>query len=71
LAKGEVEELGLEEYAVPGSVLLVEWADRALPYLETFPHTRCVHVHLEHGRGDERTMTVVENGRRPARRAEC
>jgi tRNA threonylcarbamoyladenosine biosynthesis protein TsaE len=71
LAPGEVEELGLEEYASPGSVLLVEWADRALQYLESLPHTRRIHVHLEHGEGDERTMTVEENSLRPVRRVGC
>jgi tRNA threonylcarbamoyladenosine biosynthesis protein TsaE len=71
LAPGEVEDLDLEEYASPTSVLLVEWADRALQFLESLPHTRCAHVHLEHGPGDERTMTVVETNLQPARRAGC
>jgi tRNA threonylcarbamoyladenosine biosynthesis protein TsaE len=71
LAEGEVEELGLDEYTTPSSVLLVEWADRALQYLESLPHTRLSHVHLEHGRGDEREMTVVEENSRPARRGGC
>src|SRR5436305_299708 len=29
----DVEDLGLEEYCSPNHVLLIEWADRALPYL--------------------------------------
>ena len=33
LARPEVEELGLEDYVRPDSVTIVEWADRAAPYL--------------------------------------
>src|SRR5579859_1425383 len=49
LAQHEAEELGLEEYAVPSMVLLLEWADRASDYLSELPRTRCVHVELAHG----------------------
>lgn len=58
LGPEEVEELGLEEYAVPSTVLLVEWADRADGYLRALPHGRCIQVDLEHGRGDSRTLVV-------------
>lgn len=71
LAPGEIEELGLEEYASGGSVLLVEWADRALSYLETLPHARRIHADLAYGRGDERTLTVAAVCRHQARSAEC
>lgn len=71
LAEDEAEELGLSEYAVPTSVLLVEWADRALEYLESLPHTRSVYVHFEHGRGDGRELTIEEDAHREAGHGRC
>jgi tRNA threonylcarbamoyladenosine biosynthesis protein TsaE len=65
LSAEEVEELGLEEYASPANVLVVEWADRAPEYLNTLPHSRLIAVHLEHGPGDERMVTVEEANSRP------
>lgn len=59
LAAGEARDLGLEEYAIPTSVLLVEWADRDLEYLEELPHTSRVHVDLTYGEGDDRELTVT------------
>jgi tRNA threonylcarbamoyladenosine biosynthesis protein TsaE len=64
LTEEEVEELGLEEYSRPANVLVVEWADRAPEYLSTLPHSRLIAVHLEHGPGDERMVTVVEENTR-------
>lgn len=71
LAAAEVEELGLEEYANPTTVLVVEWADRALDYLRALPHSRLIKVNLEHGRGDEREVTVEEEDIRPMGAGGC
>ena len=46
LSAQEVEELGLEEYASPDTILVVEWADRASSYLASFEirHRYCVQL---------------------------
>ncbi len=59
LRQDEAEALGLEEYAVPSMVILVEWADRASEYLSELPRTQCIHVELAHGPGDTRMLTVT------------
>jgi tRNA threonylcarbamoyladenosine biosynthesis protein TsaE len=71
LAEEEIEDLGLEEYASPANVLVVEWADRAPEYLRALPSSRLIAVHLEHGPGDERMVTVEEENARPAGDSGC
>lgn len=71
LASEEVEELGLEEYAVPSTVLLVEWADRAVDYLHGLPHTRCISVDLAYGPSDTRTLTATTDIVRQSGRGTC
>ncbi len=44
----EVEELGLEEYSHRNGVLVVEWADRAEPYLITLATKRTFLVTLDY-----------------------
>jgi tRNA threonylcarbamoyladenosine biosynthesis protein TsaE len=68
LAAGEAQNLGFEEYAAPSSVLLVEWADRDLEYLESLPHSSRIRVELAYGQGDLRQLTIhsdspMETGR--------
>ena len=48
----EVDDLGLEEMALDG-ILALEWADK-LPR----PIPGAIAVHIEHGEGDRRTITV-------------
>src|SRR5947209_283695 len=46
LSADDVEDLGLEEYCTPNHVLLIEWADRALPYLTQLDADRTIIVRL-------------------------
>jgi tRNA threonylcarbamoyladenosine biosynthesis protein TsaE len=48
----EIDELGLDELAAD-AVLAVEWAEK-LPR----PPAGAVEVHIEHGNGDSRTITI-------------
>jgi tRNA threonylcarbamoyladenosine biosynthesis protein TsaE len=58
LSGGDVEGLGLEEYARPDSVLMVEWADRAPEYLRSIALDRVLAVDMSHGGGDERLVVL-------------
>lgn len=60
LDEREVENLGLEEYATSDAVILAEWADRAMPLLESLPHLRRIYVRLVHVLRDERHVTVED-----------
>jgi tRNA threonylcarbamoyladenosine biosynthesis protein TsaE len=71
LAAGEAQVLGFEEYAAPSSVLLVEWADRDLEYLETLPHTARIYVDLAYGQGDSRVLTMMRETSVEAGRDAC
>lgn len=71
LAQDEVEELGLEEYAAPSTVLLVEWADRAAEFLARLPCTQCIHVELAHGPGDRRELSVITDAAEPREGDAC
>jgi len=55
----EVADLGYEELFEPRDALtVVEWAERAHPLL---PEQR-VEIHLEHGGGDLRRLTIEDRG---------
>jgi tRNA threonylcarbamoyladenosine biosynthesis protein TsaE len=71
LVEGDAQELGLEEYALPSSILLVEWADRDLEYLETLPYSNRIHVDLAHGPDDLRALTVTGDSAVRAGRSTC
>ncbi len=64
LAAADVEDIGLEEYAGPDSILVVEWPERALQYMFRLAINRTVTVTLSHGGEDRRFISVaVDNGR--------
>ncbi len=48
----EIDDLGLDEVAA-GGVLSIEWAEK---YRSPPPHV--IRVTIEHGEGDERTLTI-------------
>jgi len=50
----EVDDLGLDELTLEGGVTAIEWPDR-------LPHSlpSAIHVQIEHGDGDMRTIHVV------------
>jgi tRNA threonylcarbamoyladenosine biosynthesis protein TsaE len=50
----EVDDLGLDELTLEGGVTAIEWPDR-LP--REFPMS--VHVRIEHGDGDTRTISIA------------
>lgn len=60
----QAEVLGLEEYALPSSVLLIEWADRALDYLASLDNTGIIRVSLAHAGETERVLSVERDLRR-------
>lgn len=51
----EVDDLGLDEMTLGEGVTAIEWPDR-LP--SAFPDA--VHVSIDYGEGDERTITITE-----------
>jgi len=53
----EVDDLGLDELTVEGGVTAIEWPDR-LP--REFPSA--VHVRIEHGDGDTRSIQIENIG---------
>lgn len=58
LAENDVESLGLQEYARPDSILMVEWADRAEAYLSRLAHGRTLRVEIDHVGMDERLIAL-------------
>jgi tRNA threonylcarbamoyladenosine biosynthesis protein TsaE len=54
----EVDDLGLDDLTLEGGVTAIEWPDR-LPR----PFDAAVHVRIEHGDGDVRTIHVDERAR--------
>ena len=54
----EVERLGLEEYARPDAILVIEWPDHGGDYLQELLGSARVELHLEHLGGDQRRITV-------------
>ena len=57
LGTAEVEDLGLEEYARPDAILVVEWAERASAYLQTLAWGRVIQIDLEYLGGNMRRIT--------------
>jgi tRNA threonylcarbamoyladenosine biosynthesis protein TsaE len=53
----EFEALGFDEYCRPGSVVLVEWADKVPQTMDGYD---CITVRLEHA-GRDRRKIVIEN----------
>ena len=62
LAAAEVEELGLEEYARPDAVLVVEWPERAPDGLASLQPRVRIDVELSHLSADERGIRVEPDG---------
>lgn len=60
LAPGEPEDLGLEEYARPDSVVVVEWAERWSEYLRGLG-SRVIHLELRHTGDDEREIAIEDS----------
>lgn len=58
LQGAEIETLGLEEYAHPGSIVLVEWADRARDYLRSLTWGNAWTVDIEYTGLDTRAITI-------------
>jgi tRNA threonylcarbamoyladenosine biosynthesis protein TsaE len=56
----EVDELGLDELTLEGGVTAIEWPDR-LP--RTLPGSAVVQI--DHGEGDQRTITIDDDANRP------
>jgi tRNA threonylcarbamoyladenosine biosynthesis protein TsaE len=61
LSEGEIEGLGLEEYAHEGAILLCEWAERAEPYLRSLAVHRVFSVDLEYAGEHTRVITVQQS----------
>jgi tRNA threonylcarbamoyladenosine biosynthesis protein TsaE len=59
LGEIESEELGLEEYVRPDSVVAVEWADRAPEYLTDIEADHVLWIDLEILGPEERLITVT------------
>ena len=53
----ELDDLGLEEIAGDG-VLAIEWAEKLSRSPALVDGSRAVGVRIEHGEGDERTVTI-------------
>ena len=53
LHSSEVDDLGLEEMAIQGGVMAIEWPDR-LPR----PFRRAITVRINHGQGNTRTTNI-------------
>jgi tRNA threonylcarbamoyladenosine biosynthesis protein TsaE len=59
LSEAEIEDLGLEEYVRPDSVMVVEWADRAASYLEGLAEGEVVWIDIAFvGQGEERSIEI-------------
>jgi tRNA threonylcarbamoyladenosine biosynthesis protein TsaE len=71
LGAEEAADLGLEEYAVPTSILLVEWADRAPEYLRSLSSAGFVEVHLGYARGDTRAVLIAMDSERESQGDAC
>ena len=54
LNSSEVDDLGLDEMTLEGGVTAIEWPDR-LPR----PFSGAIAVQIDHGRDDERTITIA------------
>lgn len=60
LGSDAVEELGLEEYSRPDSILLVEWPERAPGQLELLASNRVIRVDIEPAGESARVLTIEE-----------
>lgn len=63
LSEVEVEDLGLEEYATGGSVLAVEWPERAESVIDALPGSETIDVRIEMTGADERALAVIRRRR--------
>src|SRR5437763_3075942 len=59
LDEQEIEDLGLDEYARPDSVVAVEWADRAPTYLAGIAAGEVIWIDLEITGPEERIISVT------------
>jgi tRNA threonylcarbamoyladenosine biosynthesis protein TsaE len=62
LCEEEVEDLGLEEYARPDSILIVEWPERALHYLSSLGDADPLQIEMELAGPEQRMITVGPRG---------
>jgi len=53
----EIDDLGLDEIA-EGGVLAIEWAEKSAASQAARRLARAIAVRIEHGAGDERTITI-------------
>lgn len=58
LSAMEVQRLGLEDYARPDAILIVEWPERAQDFLTDLLGAARLEVRLEHLGGDLRQITI-------------
>lgn len=58
LGAEDAEDLGLEEHLENGSVLLVEWPERAEAYLAQLPWSRLLTIHMQITGEDNRVIEV-------------
>jgi tRNA threonylcarbamoyladenosine biosynthesis protein TsaE len=56
---GELADLGLSDYWGAPYITMIEWADRLGDHLPD----RCLHVHLEFGRGHEERLITIDGQR--------
>ena len=52
----EFETLGFDDYCYPNSIVIIEWADKVIPALETIDYIR---IDLEHIGQTERKISIV------------
>lgn len=64
LSSGEVPDLGLEDYARPDAVMVVEWADRAQELLHALGR-RVIDVEIDHAGQDTREVHIHPSGAAP------
>lgn len=60
ISADELADLGLEDYARPDAIVVVEWADRAEEQLRDLGH-RVIEVEIDHGGEDRREVRIHES----------
>lgn len=59
LTQAEVEDLGLEEYARPDSVLLVEWPERDYDFLVSLAASEAIDVNIAYAGPERRSISIA------------